>query len=413
MGYPMAEQDRYKKKLGYFKKDELHRLIKIFNQSEISGTKNELISYLIDNHFEDIISFFDQYRKLKGVSKYRAKEFLKRFLPDEPKEIDTIENNKDLLIFLYEKDMTDKLERLCFHSSLKRKEIRYPYILTSEADYSLEKITENLKKFKREWNEKNYYKIDTEYYIEKEGESLIITIKKEYGPKTFSQFKFRKAFSNQESKDNFKIEKLKLFPLYFRKIELTKTGKGTYNFVFGFDPNDEKTLISFLANTVFGKNSTLAKAEIEGVKNLEKEIQTSLAEKPDWEEIDALLLKKRKDVINKIQNNTKFSPEKRKDLMEVADSIKYAGPSLRNDPKTTARNITLLVGDYSIFGKIVNSASSFVKEIFKKVPKSRENIVLSINGKPVLFKNGELQPGARLSEDEELVLGLLSGVENE
>ena len=175
------EKIRYKKKLNGFRNNDLETLISSLSDKKIIGTKEEMITFLIKDHFEDIIKFFDHYEKLRSISLYRAKRYLKNKDPDKTKLIDELKNKRLLLLFLYENKSLSEMDNLCFYSSIKSKELRYTYELRTKKDLGLEEISESIMKFRNKWNEFNYYKIDAVGSIDNEGKALTITIKKEYG----------------------------------------------------------------------------------------------------------------------------------------------------------------------------------------------------------------------------------------
>lgn len=407
------EKIRYKKKLNGFRNNDLETLISSLSDKKITGTKEELVTFLIKDHFEDIIKFFDHYEKLRSISLYRAKRYLKNKDPDKTKLIDDLKNKRLLILFLYENKSLSEMDNLCFYSSIKSKEFRYSYALKTKKDLELEEISESIIKFRNKWNEFNYYKIDVVGSVDNGGKSLTITIKKEYGPQTIHYFRYRKYLKRSGADDPFSIETLKLYPLQSKRIEMTKTAKGEYTIIFDFNPDEDKTIMHYFTGTIFGRGSKLNKVEIKDVRELEDDIKTSLSKKPEMSEIQKLITGKSTSIIDKIKKDKTFTKEKKAELEKIAKSLRFAGPSFKNDPKTTARNVTLLVDDFGTMGKVIRSFPNFIRDILKNVPKSRENIVLYINKKPFLIKNGEICPLTRLSEDEETVIRLLSGVENE
>jgi len=405
------EEEQYLKKLNSFGKAELERLIKLFSKKKISGPKNKLAEFLIQNSTEDIIAFFDKFEKVRKISLYRAKEHLSSHYPDIPKAIAEITNKTNLLIFLYEHKLLDQIDLLVFNTYFRRKELRYSYILTSKKDLSHQEIAGKLGKVTGIWNEKNFLKIGAESYQEGD-EKLIVTFLKEQGPTTYRQFKFRKGREWADvDESGYEVKKIRLYPIWDKRIEILKFEKGKYKITFDFNPENEKILMNLFVGTVFDKKTKLTKEEIESVKDMQKEIKESISKAPKMEAIESLIEGKKAPVIKKIRARTDIPKEKKRKLVEIVNSLKYAGPSFKDDPKTTVRDFTILVEDFGVMKKVIGSLTGFIQEIFRKVPKSSENQHLYINKKHILLTKGSIRSAARLSEDEEMAIKIFFGVE--
>lgn len=405
------EKQNLLKKLNCFRKSELERLIRLFSKKEFTGSKKELAKFLIENNLDDIITFFDKLEDIRKISIYRAKEYLNNSYPDITKSIAEITNKVDLLIFLYEYKLLDQIDILVFNTSFRRNELKYSYILISEEDLNYREIVDKLDKVTRSWNELNFLKIWGETYEEEDGK-IIITFLKE-GYTTYRQFKFREEEQRwiDAGESGYKVKKIRVYPIVDRRIEITKVENGGYKVTFDFNPENEKNLMSLFVGTVFGDDAKLIKEEIKSIKDMQKEIKESVSRTPKIEAIEKLINSKKTPVIRKISARKDIPKEKREKLIEIINSLKYAGPSLKDDPKTTARKLTFLVEDFGILKKVISSANSFIQELLRKVPKSYENINLYINGKPILLTSGTIKSSTRLSEDELLAIKIFFGVE--
>ena len=398
------------KKLSGLGKTELMELIRIFSRRRITGTKVELAKFLLENRPQEISIFLDNYQKLKYVSPYMGREYLKERYPEKSKVIKDLRGKNQILIFLYENDMIGEIDHVVFYCSFRGKELRNAYNLKTDTDLNYEQIAEKLDDFVTVWNEGNPLKISTRQYIATE-DRLVITILREHNQKTYSQFKFRETDLNLDrNPEDLELSKIKIFPVWPERMEINKVSRGNYSIIFDFDPVSEKTILNLFIDTIFGPNSTLEKTEIKSVKEIQKEIKQSVTKSPNWEGIEKLISDRKPPIIKRIKADKSLSKERGSQLIKIIDSIHYAGPSFKDDPKTTTKELTMKVGNIGKLFSVLSTAKGFIQELFSKVTKSTENQLISINNKEILLTKKSIKfPPLKLSEDEKLALKLFLG----
>ena len=407
------EEERKKQinKLSGFTKTNLLRLVHIFSGDEIDGKKPELAKVLVDNHQGEISEFLENLKKLSFAQPYIARDFLRDLYPDKSQEIADIRRKHQILIFLYENNLIDKLEQVSFYCSFRGKELRNTYNLKTKTDLDYEQIVGKLSEFTSTWNEGKQLMVSTTHYTTAD-EKLVISILREHNQKTYSQFSFRdNQYDTSNNPSRFKLNPIKIFPVWPERMEFNKIGKGKYEIVFDFDPLSESSILNCFINSVFGPGSELEKTEIKSVKEIQTEIKESMKKSPKWEEIDKLISKRKPPVIAKINADTTLSMERKTKIIGIVDSIQYAGPSLKDDPKTTTRELTMKIGNISTLFSVITSAKGFLQEFFSKVSKSTDNQNIYINNKSVLLTKGSMKFSTRLSEDEKIALKLFLGEE--
>lgn len=397
------------RRLNFLRKFELEKLIKIFSGKKLEDIKTKLITYLSDNYSDQVSDFIENLGRMRNVYPYVAREYLMNLIPEKSKEIKELHTKEQLLIFMYENQLLEEIDQVEYYCSFRGKELRNAYTLKTESEIKLNQIGDNLNNFVNEWNKSYNLKITTRHYIDRNNR-LVITIFREHNQKTYSQFRFRDSTDvlNKNS-ENLELKKIKIFPVWPEKMEINKAGHGVYNIIFDFDPFSQTAIMNMFMNIIFGPKSQLTKTEIKSVKEIQTEIKQSITISPKWEEIDRLINDRKTPVIKKIKSDKTLSKNRMDTLTKLVDSIRYAGPSLRDDPKTTTKELTMKVGNIGKFMQVISSAKGFLSEFFSKVSKSTENQYIYINDKSVLLTKGSMKFSARLSEDEKVALKLFLG----
>lgn len=403
------EREKQLRKLMGLEKPELEKLANIFSQNIVEGTKSELAIYLIEKYPDKIFSFVDDLEKLKYLYVHVARDYLIDLYPDKSNEINNLQKKGQLLIFIYEYGIIDELEHIIHYCSFRGKELRNAYTLKTETDLNLNQIWEKLDIFLQEWNSSSPLKIAIKKYLDMQ-EKLVITIFREHNQKTYKQFNFRDPrLSLEKNSGDMELRNIKIYPVWPARMEISKIGKGSYNIIFEFDPSSENAIMKMFMNTIFGKNTEMSKTEIKSVKEIQKDIKQTISKSPKWEEIDKYIGSKKKPVIKKIKANKSLSRQRKTVLVKLVDSIRYAGPSFKDDPKTTTKELTMKVGNIDKFFQVLSTGKNFLQEIFSKVSKSTESQYIYINNKSVLLTKGLMKFQGRLSEDETVALKLFLG----
>lgn len=404
------ETDGQLKKLTNLGRPEIEKLVKIFSHQTITGTKSELANYLLEHYRSDVSTFLENLQKLSFVHSYVARNYLKDCYPDKSRRIANIRKKDQVLIFLYENDIISEIDDVVFYCSFRGKELRNAYNLKTETDLNYEQITEKLDDFVTVWNESNTLKISTRQHIATD-DKLVVTILREHNQKTYCQFRFRDPnFNFENNTENLELSKTKIFPVWPESMEFNKDGKGSYSIIFDFDPVSEKTIINLFINTIFGPNSILEKTEIKSVKEIQKEIKQAITKSPNWEGIEKIISDRKPPIIKRIKADRSLSKERRSRIIKIINTIHYAGPSFKDDPKTTTKELTMKVGNIGKLFSILPTAKSFIQELFSKVSKSTENQLISVNNKEILLIKKSIKfPPLKLSEDEKLALKLFLG----
>lgn len=401
------EKDLYLKSLGYWNKPDLQRLIDIFCKEKYTGFTNELSKHLVDKHFNEIQKFFDQCKKFQKEASFNSSlEFLCNEYPNRVKELEKLQNAKQIVLFLYGRGDIDKFEDLINSSRIKKAKIKNNYSLIPEEKLPISELKDKLQYFIQDWNDKNVWKLDITSRSNKE-DAIKLYFYIEKGRKPLQQFIFRKENINYKSDNGLKTITDPTYPVYVKICELQTIEDGKFMLTLDFK---EETWFGHFLKYMFGdyKIEEINKKFVEGFSS---KVKSKLDTASNLSSASGVIEKLKEKAIKTVTDSS-IPGEKKEKINEIIKTINYCSPKLKNEVRSGIDDFVWLA-DFDKCNKVIPHSKEVIEDILTKIPESRDRFFLVIGKKkPILIDGGVIKRRERLSDDEETSLAVFLGGED-
>jgi len=350
-------------------------------------TKDDLCKIVAAELEDKITTYLERYEKLKDqkVRTVPAVDYLAEHYDIDNENLD-IDTRYELLLLLYEEELTQQLDELIIRSRIKSYSAKRTYVLDRELDF--DNLDQNLEQFHREWNleqeDPNVILVDKEF----ESENLVVLrIYQESSMQYPKTFNFR-----EEEEDEIPavpdLTSIKYQQLKNIRFQLEDTDEGT-ELVFTKSFNRWRRTLDQFFESVFGVadfREKVEKASSPVAEDIEREIVDSIEEGDDpVARARSTIDEKREEAESRV-GDLDIPDSSKEEFRNRIGTIEISGSEIVDDQSIETQEFRLIAGLEGLFNSV--DIEEGFRDMLEKAESEKQSFVITISGRPVQFSDG-------------------------
>lgn len=353
-------------------------------------TKEDLLRIIASKLQQPAEEFLEDYERLReeGVMTGPAVDYLAEHFDIPEEELD-ISNRFELLLLIYEEELTDAIGQIIIKTKIKSYSATRAFYIDTELN--LEQVGERIDSFHQNWN------LDNEdpdaVYVDEEFSSdnlVVLKIYQEIGEKRPFTFSFR---LDKDTKDEIpkvpELTRATYYKLKTIRFQLERVD-GETELIFTDSFNGWRATLGQFFSEVFSVDDILEDLSVRE-SDVANEIEDVIVESVEAREDPVsnareTIEEKQTDALKKV-NSLDLPTDRKEELEHSIQTIQLSGSEILDDQSIKTQEFRLVAGLDDLFSSVDGIEEGF-REMLKQADTESRAFVLTINDRPVQFSQG-------------------------